>query len=81
VILEMVNQSGNVLEGFLAVKAIEVEGVDRRLADRNVIAEIGDAFGAERALLQKNSWYGLFIMPNTLNFTGRYNLISVELNL
>lgn len=49
----MVNQSGNVLEGFLAVKAIEVEGVDRRLADRNVIAEIGDAFGAERALLQK----------------------------
>ena len=49
----MVDQGGDVFEGFLAMETLEVEGVDRRLADRKVISELGNAFGAESALLKK----------------------------
>ena len=51
-IFEVVDQGGDVFEGFLAVETVEVEDVGRRLADRKVISELGNAFGAESAILK-----------------------------
>jgi len=48
-IFEMIDQRVDVLERLLAMVAVEIDGVDRELADGNVISKLEDPFGAKLA--------------------------------
>ena len=50
VVFEMINQGIDVFEGLLAMETVEIDGVHRVLADRNVIPKLVDSFGAKLAL-------------------------------
>ena len=51
--LEMVEQSRDVFERLLAVETVEVHGVGRVDADRNVVTEFRDISSAKSAELEK----------------------------